>query len=284
MRKLLIILSMMLGFALFCGTASAEVTFQGCVYTGEETFIDLGAMEVTDLNAFAEFLWQMPKLQQVNMFETKLDKDGCRLLADLFPNMKWGWTMILRGSDHTHEIRTDQTSFSTLHGRCPNHYTEDFYPLRYCRNLVALDLGHNYVDDISFLSNFPGMKVLILACNNISDISVLAELKELEYLELFSNRIKDFTPLLELTHLKDLNISNNPVSDITPLYAMTHLERFWSGMNRNVRSQVREMEKLLPDCEIFWDGEPTWGGWREHHRYDTIYAIFNEGGYRPFEK
>ena len=47
---------------------------------------------------------------------------------------------------------------------------------------------------------------------------------------------------------------------------------------------LKEMEKLLPECEIFWDGEPTWGGWREHHRYDTIYAIFNEGGYRPFNE
>jgi len=277
------ILTVMAALALcLCAALAAAQTleFAGMTFDSEAAVIDFGQTPVTDVEGLMALIDQMPVLAQVDMYASELTTAQMDALFDGYPQIFFGWTLNMKG----HIVRTDATSFSTLHGRCPNHYTEDFYPLRYCRNLVALDLGHNYVDDISFLSNFPGMKVLILACNNISDISVLAELKELEYLELFSNRIKDFTPLLELTHLKDLNISNNPVSDITPLYAMTHLERFWSGMNRNVRSQVREMEKLLPDCEIFWDGEPTWGGWREHHRYDTIYAIFNEGGYRPFEK
>lgn len=265
----------------FAGCAQAQtLEFMDMTFDPLAEKIDFGETPVEDIEGLMALIDQMPNLTAADMYASSLSIEQMDALFDGYPQVFFGWTLNMKG----HIVRTDATSFSTLHGRCPNHYTEDFYPLRYCRNLVALDLGHNYIEDIGFLRNFPGMKVLILACNNIRDISVLAELTELEYLELFSNKIKDFTPLLALEHLKDLNISNNPVSDITPLYEMTWLERFWSGMNRNVRGQVREMEKLLPACEIFWDGETTWGGWREHHRYDTIYAIFNEGGYRPFEE
>ena len=278
MKRFLLALALMLCFS-FCACAET-LEFMGMTFDSAATVIDFGDMAVTDIDGLRALIDQMPDLAQVDMYASVLSTAEMDVLFDGYPQIFFGWTLNMKG----HIVRTDATSFSTLHGRCPNHYTEDFYPLRYCRNLVALDLGHNYIDDISFLRNFPGMKVLILACNNIRDISVLAELTELEYLELFSNKIKDFTPLLALENLKDLNISNNPVSDITPLFGMTQLERFWSGMNRSVRSQVKEMEKLLPECEIFWDGEPTWGGWREHHRYDTIYAIFNEGVYRPFDE
>ena len=278
MKKFLLVL--LLALCLTSCACAQSLEFMGTTFDRDAPAIDFGETSVTDIDALIALIEQMPNLAQVDMYASQLSTADMDRLFDGYPQIFFGWTLNMKG----HVVRTDATSFSTLHGRCPNHYTEDFYPLRYCRDLVALDLGHNYIDDISFLRNFPGMKVLILACNNISDISVLAELTELEYLELFSNKIKDFTPLLGLKNLKDLNISNNPVSDITPLYEMTWLKRFWSGMNRNVRAQVREMEKLLPECEIFWDGEPTWGGWREHHRYDTIYAIFNEGGYRPFNE
>lgn len=278
MKKFLLALALMLCLA-SCAFAQ-PLEFMGLTFDSADTAIDFGDAQVTDVEGLMALLDQMPDLTKADMYASALSIQDMDALFDGYPQVFFGWTLNMKG----HIVRTDATSFSTLHGRCPNHYTEDFYPLRYCRNLVALDLGHNYIEDISFLRNFPHMKVLILACNNIRDISVLAELTEIEYLELFSNKIKDFTPLLALKNLKDLNISNNPVSDIRPLFEMTQLERFWSGMNKNVRSQVKEMEKLLPECKIFWDGEPTWGGWREHHRYDTIYAIFNEGGYRPFEE
>ncbi len=278
MKKLILACLLLACFAM--PAAAQTLEFAGLTFDRSATAIDFGDTPVTDVEGLKALLDQMPALERVDMYQSRLTIGEMDALFDGYPQIFFGWTLNMKG----HVVRTDATSFSTLHGRCPNHETEDFYPLRYCRNLVALDLGHNNIDDISFLRSFPEMKVLILACNNIRDISVLAELKELEYLELFSNRIKDVTPLLALTKLKDLNISNNPLSDITPLYEMTGLERFWSGMNRNVRGQVIEMEKVLPQCEIFWDGEPTWGGWREHHRYDTIYAIFNEGGYRPFDE
>jgi len=215
------------------------------------------------------------------MYASKLSREEMDRLFDGYPHIAFGWTLHMGN----HVVRTDTTSFSTLHGKCPEHSEEMFEVLRYCRNLVALDLGHNRIKDISFLRNFPHMKVLILACNKIEDISVLGELEELEYLELFSNRIKNIQPLAKLTQLRDLNISNNPVADLAPLYSMKNLERFWCTMNekRITGAQRKAMEQALPDCSYYWDGQPTLGGWRKHPHYDTIHAIFNKGGYRPFD-
>lgn len=293
MRKLLVILSVVLGFAILCGVSSAEVNFQGCVYTGEETFIDLGATEVTDLNAFAEFLWQMPNLQQVNMFGTKLDKDGCRLLANLFPNMKWGWTMILQGQDHNHEIRTDQTSFSTLHNdQTSCHASEDFEILRYCWNLFALDIGHNSVTDLSFLRNLPKLRVLILACNQLQDISPIASLEHLEYLEIFKNDIRDISPVTGLTHLLDLNACFNRIQDISPLKNMTWLNRLWlfraqGYMKDYSKAEIRDFKAALPNTELDMIHYSTAGYWRftdDEKRvphYAVIVATFGNRADRP---
>lgn len=269
---------------LFCVPALAQAeVFCGLEIDLAAEKIDFGDTPVTDVPGLMALLDRMPNLRQVDMYASALKREEMDQLFDGYPQIFFGWTLVI---ERNHIVRTDATSFSTLHGRCPNHETEAFEVLRYCRNLVALDVGHNNIRDISFLRNFPKMKVLILACNLIEDISVLAELKELEYLELFSNKIRDLSPLAQLPMLKDLNISNNPCTDLTPLYSMDYLERFWSGMNekRITYQERRDMEAALPDCAFFWDGEPTQGGWRKHHRYDTIYAIFNEGGYRPFQE
>ena len=293
MRKLFILLSMVLGFALLCGTASSEVSFQSRVFTGEETIIDLGSVKVTDLNEFAQFLRQMPNLQQVNMFETKLDKDGCRLLADLFPNMKWGWTMILQGTDHSHEIRTDQTSFSTLHNnQSIGHTSEDFEILRYCWNLFALDIGHNSVTDLSFLRNLPRLRVLILACNQIRDISPIASLEHLEYLEIFKNDIRDISPVTGLTHLLDLNACFNRIQDISPLKEMTWLSRLWlfraqGYMKDYSKAEIRDFKAALPNTELDMIHYSTAGYWRftdDEKRvphYEVIVATFGNRADRP---
>lgn len=277
---LLACLTLMLALML-CSAAAETVSFCGMEIDTLAEAIDLGGQTDVDAAELAALMDRMPNLTRVDMYACTLPREAMDALFDGYPQVFFGWTLHIGA----HTLRTDATSFSTLHGRCPEHSDEEFAVLRYCKNLVALDLGHNRVKDVSFLRAFPHMKVLILACNQIEDISVLAELRELEYLELFSNRIRDFTPLMELDSLLDLNISNNPVSDLSWVYGLDSLERFWSAMNsKALRPFYREMAAERPDCEIFWDGEPTWGGWRKHPRYDTIYAIFNEGGYRPFDE
>ena len=197
--------------------------------------------------------------------------------------MKFGWTIhLVKG----HYIRTDQTAFSTLHGSCDLHQSSYFELLKYCPDLLALDIGHNDLSDISFLRYLPKLRVLILACNErVRNLSVLSELHDLEYLELFSCNIVDITPLKDLEHLMDLNISYNNITKYSVLNEMTQLKRLWipqSGVPCTGPS-FKKLQADLPNTLIMNQGHPTNYGWREGNHYETIYTIFRANEYIPFE-
>ena len=279
-RFLLFLTLLVLGL-LFCAGASAEIVYNGQIYSGDETLIDLGSTVVKDMAEFESFLKRMPALKQVNMFATKVEKGTCHRLAKMFPDMKWGWTMVLRGSDHTHEIRTDQTSFSTLHNnRSSHHRSADFEILKYCWHLYALDFGHNSVDDLSFLYDLPELRVLIAACNQISDITPVASLHNLEYAELFKNQISNLSPVKDLTHLLDLNVCFNRIKDISPLKQMTWLKRLWL-LNAHVydraytKEEIQAYKAALPDTEVDMIHYSTAGTWRyiRENKMSPHYAV-----------
>lgn len=265
-------------------TAGETVTACGITVSADATAIDFGEVVVTDVDELTTFLDGMPQLETVDMYASKLSKTDMDMLFTRYPQITFGWTY--RIGDHT--VRTDITAFSTLHGTSPDptHSEREFQWLKFCKGLKAIDVGHNWITDVSFVTNFPELKVLILAVSPITDITPLAELKELEYLELFTNRVTDITPLTELTNLRDLNLKNNPVTDLTPLFGMTWLERLWVGgsrMQKVPKEQIEQLYAALPDCEIDWDSEPTGGTWREHPHYDTIYRMFRTQVYEPFD-
>jgi Leucine-rich repeat (LRR) protein len=71
--------------------------------------------------------------------------------------------------------------------------------LKYLKNLKYLDVGHNAIDDLSFLYDLPELRILIVADNYvtdyITDLTPIASLKHLQYLEVFTNNITDLSPL-----------------------------------------------------------------------------------------
>ena len=281
MRRMIALMAM-LAAMLLSGTACAQtVTGFGLTVPDTATAIDLGEARVTDVDALAAFLRGLPALENVDMYESALTKEQMAYLSEAFPQITFGWT--LRIAEHT--VRTDATAFSTLHNHSSREHTsEDFEVLRYCKSLLALDLGHNAITDISFLSDLPNLRVLILGRNRVEDISVLAQLTQLEYAELFSNRITDLTPLSGLEHLIDLNLTNNPIRDFTPIVGLTGLRRLWCGMNGHVtRSVVSALTAALPDCEIDSESHPTGGTWRTHPNYTVINTMFTTGTYIPVE-
>ena len=207
----------------------------------------------------------------------------------------FGWKLQLMRYKNKHIVRTDAEAFSTLHGVCPNHPSEEFELLKYCTDMLALDLGHNYLTDISFLLNMPRLRVLILGENQkLRNIEVIGELKDLEYLELFTCGIRDISPLTKLPRLMDLNLANNVVKDWRPLKEMKQLKRLWiSDMGEHALSKAekQELEEALPDTVIMYTGKPTDNGWRtipgtktNDPHYDVIYEIFHTGVYIPFEE
>ena len=139
--------------------AGADVSYGGMSWPEDAEYIDLGDHVVTDYDAFMAALDQMPNLKQVDMWKNKMTKAKCDMLAARYPDMKWGWTMLIIGWDHEHLVRTDYTAWSTLHNnRSAKHSSEDLSVLKYCWNLKALDVGHNKVDSLDFLYDLPELR------------------------------------------------------------------------------------------------------------------------------
>lgn len=291
MRKLLILGLLLAALMGVCLTAGAETAAYGRFTADTDAaYIDLGDTYVKDYKEFMAFLDQFPNLERVDMYTTQIKKADIEALAERYPRVKFGWTMVITASDHKHFIRTDATAFSTLHNnQSRQHRSADFSILKYCTELLALDIGHNSVDDLSFLYDLPNLRVLIIACNQVQDITPLASLKHLEYAEIFKNKISDLTPLAELTSLIDLNICFNKVKDWTPLHGLTNVQRLWLYNSNNYsdndpvpRDAVNALKEALPDAYVDAKSYSTNGGWREHPRYDVIYQMFKTGVYIPF--
>lgn len=225
-----------------------------------------------------------PDLARVTAWQTILETDEYESLKAAWPNLEIGCTLHLIAK---HYIRTDATVFSTLHGSCGEHSTKQLRGLQYCTNLMALDIGHNALTDISFLEQLPNLRVLILAGNQIRDISVLSKLKNLEYIELFSNDLRDISPLAELPHLIDLNLAyNGNVKSLEPLKALKTLKRLWISRTRGYldKDLIASLQEALPDTTIMTGGHPTAKGWRDDHpHYQVIYNMFRGDTYIPFE-
>jgi len=177
------------------------------------------------------------------------------------------------------KVRTDATAFSTLDTTTNKlrMNSVSFIPLQYCTELRALDLGHQKIDDLSFLENLTELRILILADNQIRDISVLKNLTKLEYVELFMNVLSDISPLASCPNLLDLNLCYNYIQDVTPIAKLPRLERLWmsgNGLSANTQTYLRN---ALPGCKCNFTVDSSTGeGWREHTRYDTLFDIFNE--------
>ena len=264
----------------YLGQFQADVTAE---------YINMDKTRVTDMDAFIAFLRKLPNLKKVDMFSTQIYSKDIDKLAAAFPDIEFGWTM--RIGDHW--VRTDATAFSTLHNNSsPAHTEKQFQYLKYCKNLLALDIGHNGVKDLSFLYDLPNLKVLILACNiNLKDITPVGSLKNLEYLELFKNDINDISCLANCTNLLDLNICFNRIKDWTPIHGLDKLERLWLYNSNNWSEQypvdrnvVYALKAALPNCHIDSTSYSTLGGWREHDRYYVIFHMFKYGEYIPFHR
>ena len=301
MKKLAMILLAVLALCLAsCALAEeTKITFTNergrtLTVSSNAEAIDLGdlilARNGSDYNNFISFLRQLPNLKKVDMYASEVYANQVETLAANFPNIEFGWTMLIPCTNPTHpertphRIRTDQTAFSTLHNnQCSLHNDSDLAILRFCRNLLALDIGHNAISNLNFLYDLPHLKVLILGKNNISDITPLGSLKELEYLELFSNKVTDISPMAGCESLVDLNIANNSITDFTPLTGLTHLRRLFvynSALGSNngpiSNSIVGMLRSSLPGCRIDNATGGAHGAWREHHRYYTLLEMFWE--------
>ena len=292
--KLLILFLLTVLLLCACTYSSAEeaqtVTFKKLTVPADAEEIDLGNVSVggKEFYQFYEFLAQLPNLKRVDMFNTRIRADRIAELTERFPGIEFGWTMAV--GDHA--VRTDMTAFSTLHSDAsPRHGDDVISLLKYCKNLKALDLGHNAVTDLSFLYELPNLKVLILVDNKFTDITPVASLKKLEYLEIFFNNVTDVSAVKDLDKLLDLNICFNRIQDVSVLKGMTWLKRLWishstdrNPMNNVDPAVVEEIRAALPDTLVDSTAKSSIGNyWRDHPHYKVLREMFRTQTYIPFE-
>lgn len=296
MRKLLIcallLLALCLAAPMLGSAAHAEVMIEGLPYDRYASRLDLTGLRVTDVEALKETLRSMPRLREADLTDCNLSDEALDSLRQELAEyrVKIVWTLTV---GKNYRLRTDAWVFSTQHSSNDHRLEDkDVACLRYATELRALDLGHNWIFDISFVEPMTQLRVVVLSDNRITDFSPLAG-KPLEYLEIFNNKVSDISFLEGCDTLLDLNICDTHVADLSPLYQLKSLKRLWVGDMKEVTAAERDRflsyQKENMEAYNFWTDIPTMYGWRGdekgpgHPRYEIVKAMFHEGVYYDFD-
>lgn len=219
--------------------------------------LDLREYQVPDAAAFAEKLVLLPKLTLLDMCGSGPSDEEMAAMRAQYPAIKFIWYTRV----YNWVIRTDIKGFSTGQRRKfpdgAGYYdassfsykrvrSKDFENLKYCTDLVALDIGHcTRIGDIDFIATIPNLRILVLSLCDLTDISVLETQPNLEFLELNYNYVSDISVIATLQKLKYLNLSNNEITSYDALLALPVLERLWMSCSGLTDRQLEEMDAAL---------------------------------------
>lgn len=225
-------------FFLFCRSLSGQS------FSTDAEELDLTGGSISREKA-EEILFLFRNLKKLVLSDCGLDNETLDALNRQHPEVSVIWTVQVG----IHKVRTDATVFfpaGVSEKKLPGN--EDLKNLRYCTELIAMDLGHCVITECDWLRNLSHLRYLILADTGISDLAPLSELKELIYLELFRTPITDYTPLLGCTALQDLNLSFT-YGDIAPIRQMTWLHNLHWNPGAD-HPELREQIEALADGEL----------------------------------
>ena len=208
----------------------------------------------------------MPNVTFIDMTDCGISNEDMDALNRRHEDVKIVWTVDI---GRRFRLRTDATYFMPV--KVGIYATDEItYNLRYCTDMIAIDMGHMGVSNIDFVKFMPHLKYLLLCETHVTDLTPLTGLKELVYLELFLTPQKDLSPLLTLKALEDLNLSYT-YGDAEVIAQMTWLKNLWwcnrdgYGISWKQQQMLRE---ALPDCNFnFRYMSSTGGGWRELPNY-----------------
>ena len=245
-----------------------EITVAGLTFSSDAEEIDISGQEVTDVAQVEELLLYFPNLKKVIMSNCGVDSETMDALNNRHEDIRFVWTVNLGGL----AVRTDETYFMPIKHNVQVN-TSDLKELRYCTDMICIDIGHMPVANCEWAAYMPNLQYLIIAETQIINISPLKDLKNLIYLEMFLTNVTDISPLLGCTSLQDLNMCFVPVLEYQPLLEMTWLNNlWWSGwLMRTYEAQFRE---ALPDTRLCHNAASSTGnGWRELDNYFAMRDI-----------
>ncbi len=257
-----------------------EVEICGLVFDQDTVEVDLSQISIDDLTQVETQMEYLPNAEKVifglcGFDKTSWGKSKAKVAVCNIDNedmsayrervrdqYKVAWTVRLGPDMH---LRTDKDNFMPGHQGMGRLYTDHAYNLRYCEDMVCLDIGHMTLKEVDFLEFMPHLKYLILAHTEVSYIDAIQHCKELVFLELDWSLVKDYTPLLGCTALEDLNIGKTH-ADITPILQMTWLKNLWM-VDCSTRAIIQARETLT-NTNVMSYGDTTVGfGWRKLQNY-----------------
>ena len=249
------------------------------VRLGEQTFrtdvreLDVSGWQLGSPQELERYLPLFYNLERVVMCGCGLDDETMDELNRKYEDIRFVWSVRIKNVD----IRTDATWFYPFKYYQNMVVTEeDLYPLRYCTDMVAIDIGHmTQVTTCDWAAFMPNLEYLILGETAITDLTPLSGLKKLKYLEMFTLEVTDYSPLLGCTGLEDLNLGLT-YGDPDVIAQMAWLKNLWwcdaNGYASPTRREaVERMCQTLTDTRIaIYIDHPTAGGWRQ---LDNYYAM-----------
>lgn len=240
-------------------TFTWNITFGDRVYPSDAEEIDLTGLPLEDTRWLEARVQYMPRLKKVLLIDCGLESETLEELNQRYETIQFVWTVTLGPIT----LRTDAEFFAPV--VTGDHVNQSqVEALKYCHDLVAIDLGHMPVTDCSWAAGMPKLKYLILAETGVRDLTPLASCGELVFLELFLSPARDYSPLLACKKLEDLNLCYCRGS-AESVRQMTWLKRLWWDGNE---TQTRGLAKALPDTQCnFTSGSSTGGTWRKGQRY-----------------
>lgn len=246
-----------------------EIQFIFEITIGEHTLrtdaveIDISNTPMESTEEIEAILPCFHDLEKVVMCRCGISSEDMDALNKRYETIRFVWSVDLAGM----EFRTDAVHFT------PNRWglkctDENIYALRYCTDMVCVDVGHAFrLTNCEWVRFMPELKYLILAETAITDLSPLENHKNLIYLELFLSKVTDYSPLITCKALEDLNLCYTRGS-YKPIAEMTWLKRLWWSGNWKARTKLPD---LMPDSVYmeFLSSSSTGRGWREgQHYYD----------------
>lgn len=246
-----------------------EIHFIFDVTIGEHTLrtdaveIDISNTPMETTEQIESLLPCFRDLEKVVMCQCGISSEDMDALNQRHEDVRFVWSVNLAGMD----FRTDAVHFT------PNRWglkctDENIYDLRYCTDMVCVDVGHAFrLTNCDWVSYMPDLKYLILAETGISDLTPLKDHKNLIFLELFLSKVTDYSPLTTCKALEDLNLCYTQ-GNYEPIAEMTWLKRLWWSGCWKARTKLPELMPERVEME-FLSLSSTGRGWREgQHYYD----------------
>lgn len=240
-------------------------------FTGAEE-IDISNRKLESVAKIEDLLPYFSNLRTVIMSHCGIDDEAMDALNRRYEDIRFIWSVKIKDV----YVRTDAEYFypyKFYHQMRVND--EEIYPLRYCTDLVAIDVGHmTYLTNVDWAENMTKLTYLIVAESHVNNVEGLRNCKNLKYLELFGCPIQDYSPLVECTALEDLNLAHN-TGDHTPLMKMTWLKNFWWSEIYEVPNAAEDLRRTLTETNLQFDYPNAVGhnGWRELPNYKRMRDI-----------